>query len=98
LVWFPEGQRSSTGELQPFRPGVGVLLDHLQVPVVPVFIHGTREAMPPGRILPRPRRITLVFGEPLDPRALERWGEGDQAQDRITHALRDRVAELGEAS
>jgi long-chain acyl-CoA synthetase len=98
LVWFPEGQRSSTGGLQAFRPGVGMLLDHLQVPVVPVFIHGTRDAMPPGQILPRPRRIMVVFGESLDPRELERRGEGDQAQDRIVHALHDRVAELGEAS
>jgi long-chain acyl-CoA synthetase len=96
LVWFPEGQRSPTGELQPFKPGVGMLLDHFRVPVVPVFLRGTREAMPPGRILPRPKPVTVVFGRPLDPRDLERQGLGDEPQDRITQALRDRVAKLGE--
>jgi len=49
LVWFPEGQRSSNGELQKFKRGIGMLLDHYRVPVVPVFIRGTREVMPQGR-------------------------------------------------
>lgn len=48
LVWFPEGERSVTGELQPFKPGLGRLLIRYPVPVVPVFIHGTHQAMPPG--------------------------------------------------
>ncbi|WP_207890344.1 AMP-binding protein [Rubrobacter taiwanensis] len=95
LVWFPEGRRSPTGELQPFKPGVGMLLEHFRVPVVPVFIRGTREAMPQGQILPRPHPVTVVFGEPLEPDELERQGEGDRPQDRITSALRERVAELG---
>jgi long-chain acyl-CoA synthetase len=98
LVWFPEGQRSSTGELQPFKPGVGMLLERFRVPVVPVFIRGTYEAMPPGRLLPRPRPVTVTFGEPLSPDDLERRGKGEQAQDRITNALRDSIADLGRRS
>jgi long-chain acyl-CoA synthetase len=94
LVWFPEGERSSTGKLQPFKPGVGLLLDHFQVPVIPVFIHGTREAMPRGTALIRPGKITIVFGKPLDIEELEQQGEDGQG-DRITRALHDRVAELG---
>ena len=41
LVWFAEGERSRTGSLQPFKPGVGILLGYYPVPVVPVFIRGT---------------------------------------------------------
>jgi long-chain acyl-CoA synthetase len=41
LVWFAEGERSRTGSLQPFKPGVGMLLGYYPVPVVPVFIRGT---------------------------------------------------------
>jgi long-chain acyl-CoA synthetase len=98
LIWFPEGQRSPTGELQPFKPGIGMLLSHSRVPVVPVFIRGTREAMPPGKALPRPAKITVVFGESLDPRDLEQRGEGDQPQERIAHALRESVKLLCERS
>lgn len=77
LVWFPKGQRSSNGELQKFKRGIGMLLDHYRVPVVPVFIQGTYEAMPPGKATIRPGKVTLVFGEPISADDLERQGEGD---------------------
>ncbi|MDQ3965139.1 MAG: 1-acyl-sn-glycerol-3-phosphate acyltransferase, partial [Actinomycetota bacterium] len=95
LIWFPEGERSASGELQPFRPGIGMLLNHFRAPVVPVFIHGTYEAMPRGKFLRRLKKITVVFGEPLEVDELEQQGEGEEPQGRITQALRDRVAELG---
>jgi long-chain acyl-CoA synthetase len=95
LVWFPEGERSASGELQQFRPGIGMLLNHFRAPVVPMFIHGTYEAMPRGKFLRRLEKITVVFGEPLDVDELEQQGEGEEPQGRITQALHDRVAELG---
>jgi long-chain acyl-CoA synthetase len=94
LVWFPEGQRSPTGELQEFKPGIGMLLNRYRAPVVPVSIHGTREAMPPGKILPRPEKVKVTFGRPLAVDELERQGEGGEPRDRIVQALRARVAEL----
>ncbi len=94
LIVFPEGQRSFTGDLHPFKPGVGVLLDHFEVPVIPAFIRGTEEAMPPGKPYLRPARIEIAFGQPLDARELERQGEGEEPHHRISSALHDRVAEL----
>jgi long-chain acyl-CoA synthetase len=94
LVWFPGGQRSLSSELQEFKGGIGVLLNHFRVPVVPVVIHGTREAMPPGQALPRPKNVTVVFDRPLDVDDLEQQGEGEGSQDRIVQALHDRMAEL----
>jgi long-chain acyl-CoA synthetase len=98
LVWFPEGRRSPSGALQPFLPGVGVLLEHFGVPAVPVFIHGTGEALPPARMLPRLRPLAVVFGQPLDPRALAEQGQGDEVRDRIVDALRKAVAALERGS
>lgn len=95
LVWFPEGGRSPTGELQHFLPGVGKLLERFKVPAVPVFIHGTERALPLGRVLPRPARVTVVFGDPIHPDELARRGEGTETAERITSALRDAVAGLG---
>jgi long-chain acyl-CoA synthetase len=94
LIWFPEGQRARRAEVQEFMPGIGLLLERFDVPVVPVAIHGAHEAFPPGRILPRPGRIRVIFGEPLDRAQLEKEGRGDQPMDRITSALHRRTVEL----
>jgi long-chain acyl-CoA synthetase len=94
LIWFPEGHRSPTGELQTFKPGIGMLLDRYPVPVVPVYIDGTHEAMPPGRVWVRPQKVTVIFGKPLDPRELEQQGQGDVPQSRIVQALHEHVAEM----
>jgi long-chain acyl-CoA synthetase len=92
LVWFAEGERSPTGSLQAFKPGVGMLLSYYAVSVVPVFIRGTYEAMPRGKSLRRLEQITVTFGEPFDPRSVS---ESARHQEHIVEAVRERVAELG---
>lgn len=70
LVWFPEEWRSPDGRLQPFRAGVGALVDRTGADVLPVAIAGTFEAMPRTARLPRPGRVTVTFGERIPARAL----------------------------
>ena len=94
LVWFPEGGRSRTGELQPFKSGIGLLLTKCDVPVVPVAISGTFDAMPIGRVFPRPRKVKVRFGRPLTISELGPRGQGEQTEERIAAALHDSVAEL----
>ena len=65
LLIFPEGTRSVTGELQPFKAGIGLLAVELGVPIIPARIQGTYEAMPKGHFWPRPGRIHVAFGEPM---------------------------------
>ena len=93
LVWFAEGERSPTGSLQPFKPGMGILLSYYPVPVVPVFIRGTYEAMPRGRFLRRLEQVTVSFGEPVDPDGLD---EASRSQEQMVQAVHKRVAALGE--
>ena len=90
LIWFPEGQRSPDGELQALQPGIGVLLRAQPVPVIPVWIEGTREIMPPGRWLPRPGRVRVVIGEPVPP---DEWVE---EPDAIVEGVHAALAALGE--
>ncbi|HEX5012171.1 MAG TPA: AMP-binding protein [Planctomycetota bacterium] len=98
LVWFPEGQLTRDGELQEFKPGVGLLLQRVPVPVVPVWIEGSFAAFPKGRSLPRLRRIRVIFGKPIEAEALNVHGSDAEAAGRIARALRQRVAALGRRS
>jgi len=98
LVWFPEGERSASGKLQEFKPGIGMLLEHFPTSVIPVFVHGTHEALPPGKFFPRSRAIRVVLGKPLDGRELKGKGRGDKPHQKIASALNEKVAELGEAA
>jgi 1-acyl-sn-glycerol-3-phosphate acyltransferase len=68
LMIFPEGGRSPDGRLQRFRPGAFRLACSLGVPVLPVTIIGGHEAWPPGRALPRPGRLQIVYHPAVEPR------------------------------
>lgn len=95
LVWFPEGRRSHTGELQNFRQGIGVMLEAVpDALVVPTAIAGAYEAWPRHRSLPRPGRVTVVFGRALSVAELSRRGSGDTDAERIASALQQEVARL----
>ena len=65
LVLFPEGQRTFDGNLRKAEPGIGMIAARANVPVVPVHIIGSREAMPRnGRWHPF-RPIRVVYGKPM---------------------------------
>ncbi len=65
LCVFPEGGRSSDGNLLEFKKGVGILAVEMGVPVVPAYISGAFEALPRSASWPRPAKITITFGKPL---------------------------------
>jgi long-chain acyl-CoA synthetase len=97
LCVFPEGERSMTGRLRPFRKGIGILVKELSVPVLPAHIAGSYEAWPRGQTLPRIHRLSVRFGPVASPEALLA-GDGPRgADDAETIALRlhERVAALG---
>lgn len=66
LLVFPEGTRSPGGALQPFRTGVGLLAVEFDLPIVPVHVAGTREALPKNGRFPRRNRVSLSFGPPVE--------------------------------
>jgi 1-acyl-sn-glycerol-3-phosphate acyltransferase len=63
---FPEGTRSRTGELLPFKKGGFIMALKGRAPVVPVAIKGTRDAMKKGSLIIRPVRVTVSFGAPIE--------------------------------
>jgi 1-acyl-sn-glycerol-3-phosphate acyltransferase len=62
---FPEGTRSRTGDLLPFKKGGFIMAIQAQVPVVPVAIQGGRDSMRKGSAFVRPVRVTVRIGKPV---------------------------------
>jgi long-chain acyl-CoA synthetase len=65
LLVFPEGTRSTSGRIAPFKPGIGLLARELGLPVVPIYLDGLFDVLPKGRTLPWPGRVRVVVGAPL---------------------------------
>ena len=64
--FYPEGTRSPDGRLYRGRSGIGWLALNSGAPVLPVAMMGTRKMLPPGAPLPRPARIEIRVGKPLE--------------------------------
>jgi len=66
LAVFPEGTRTPDGRLQEFKPGVFKIAVRAGVPIVPVTIRGTFALLPKTTLAPRPGRVDVFIGEPID--------------------------------
>jgi long-chain acyl-CoA synthetase len=97
LLVFPEGQRSVDGALDVFRPGIGILACEFHVPVIPIRIDGTFQAMPVGTRWPRCHPISLKVGPPVlvTQELIDRWrSQGRDPYQAATEAIRDAVVAL----
>jgi long-chain acyl-CoA synthetase len=65
VLIFPEGKRTDTGEIDRFRPGIGMIASRLDVPVVPIRIEGLDRVLHHTWRMARPGRIRIAFGAPL---------------------------------
>ena len=65
VLIFPEGRRTQAGEIDRFRPGIGMIGARLDVPVVPVRIEGLDKVLHPTWKMAKPGRVRVAFGRPL---------------------------------
>ena len=65
ILIFPEGVRSSTRDIKPFRGGIGMIGSRLDLPVVPVRIDDVDGILPAGSSFARPGKVRVAFGAPL---------------------------------
>jgi 1-acyl-sn-glycerol-3-phosphate acyltransferase len=70
IILFPEGTRTKDGQLQPARSGIGLTVIKSTAPVVPVRVFGTYEAYGRHLKFPRPHRVIVKYGRPLNFEAL----------------------------
>jgi len=65
ILIYPEGTRSETGRMGPFRSGAGFMAVELGVPVVPIHIWGTHEILPKNKVIPRRGYVHVCIGKAL---------------------------------
>ncbi|MCX6552886.1 MAG: lysophospholipid acyltransferase family protein [Acidobacteria bacterium] len=85
----PEGTRSRTNDMLPFKKGAFVMAIKAQVPVVPVAILGASDAMPRGQWYVTPTRVRVRIGEPIPTDGL-----GFDDRDRLAALVRERLERL----
>lgn len=86
---FPEGTRSRTGELLPFKKGGFLMAIDAQVPVVPVAIQGGRAAMRKGSAIVRPVTVSVRIGRPVSTEGLTQ-----AHRDELIGQVRDEIQRL----
>ena len=67
VLIFPEGTRSKTGELLPFKRGAFKLSVESKSKIVPCFIEGSNKIVPKGSLLARPGTVDITFCPTIDP-------------------------------
>ena len=86
---FPEGTRSRTGQLLPFKKGGFLMAIRAQAPIVPVAVQGGQAAMRRGSALVRPVRVTVRIGRPVPTAGLT-----IEDRDQLISAVRQEIEGL----
>jgi len=76
IILFPEGTRTKDGKLQPARSGIGLTVIKSTATVVPVRVFGTYEALNRNMKFPRPHRVAVKYGRPMDFNRLRQEARG----------------------
>ena len=88
VLVFPEGERTKTGRLSPFRTGIGLLATRLRVPVIPMYLGNFWELKQQGKHIARPGQVIVAIGQPVS------FAENDDPAN-IAQELQRRVESLG---
>jgi 1-acyl-sn-glycerol-3-phosphate acyltransferase len=88
---YPEGTRSPDGRLYKGRTGIARMAIDSGAPIIPVAMFNTAEIQPTGQVVPKVRRVEMVFGEPM-------YFAGDSTDQAVlraaTNQLMEKIAEL----
>jgi 1-acyl-sn-glycerol-3-phosphate acyltransferase len=95
LVFFPEGSRRHAPDgVARAKPGVAMVAARAGAPVVPAHIIGSERVLPPGKALPRPRKVVVTFGPPLDPPDVNGGGGRKEVYLQYTERVLQQIYDL----
>ena len=83
VLIFPEGHHTDTGEIDRFRPGVGMIASRLEVPVVPVRLEGVDQVLHRGWHMARPGHVRVTFGPSMRLTGTDYEGLAKQIEDAV---------------
>ncbi len=86
VLFFPEGQRSIDGKMNPFRRGIGIIAREMRVPIVPIRVDGLEHILPRGADWPEDGTARLQFGEPIENLAHESYKD---ISDHLWNVIND---------
>jgi 1-acyl-sn-glycerol-3-phosphate acyltransferase len=86
VLMFPEGTRTTDGQVQDFKPGFISIARRAGVPLVPVAIVGAFDVLPKGKKFPRRRTIKIVVGKNFHPDEIKDWTD-----KQLMVALQERI-------
>ena len=89
VLFFPEGGRSESGELQEFKDGAAYIAIKAQVPLVPVALVGIRDILPMHTLDFKRGIVKLRFGKPIPTAGLT-----TQARQEVTVAARAQIVDM----
>ncbi|AML48146.1 acyl-phosphate glycerol 3-phosphate acyltransferase [Coxiella burnetii] len=101
LIIYPEGTRSTTGELLPFKKGAAFTALTLNLPIVPVYIEGTEKTFPKGARMVRPGRIKVYIGKPIYPDAVVAESSASSFSERcalLTETIHTAIVQLRQST
>jgi 1-acyl-sn-glycerol-3-phosphate acyltransferase len=96
LIIYAEGTRPRNGVMKPFKKGAFTMAISSGLPVLPLSIHGSYEAWPPGTPLVRGGVITVVLDKPIETDGMTTPDTGD-LRDQVREVIAGRVEALGGA-
>ena len=91
LLLFPEGGRSSGGDILDTQPGAAMLSVHTSVPILPAFVKGSENALPKGARFIRLKKIIVYFGKPF-------YIEKSKDYQKATNRIKDAIVALSRAA
>ncbi len=94
LIIFPEGTRTTDGNLQTSKTGAAMIAAQAGVPVMPIYVDGSFEAMPRGKSWPRRTKVRVYYGKPFDPAEILATGDRKDRYERLAAEIMRRIAEL----
>jgi 1-acyl-sn-glycerol-3-phosphate acyltransferase len=87
---YPEGTRTSDGEIAPLEKGIALILRKTTVPVVPIAIDGSFKAWPNHQKIFRPAQVRVLYGKPIHFNEMR----SDEIMTKLDQTLRNLLAEL----
>ena len=96
LIIYAEGTRPRNGVMKPFKKGAFTMAISSGLPVLPLSIHGSYEAWPPGTPLVRGGVITVVLDKPIETDGMTTPDTGD-LRDQVREVIAGRVEAMGGA-